>query len=296
MSSKWIPLFWTGLLLGSVGPGSARGQQYWIDWYEVGGGGGTSSNSQYSLSGTIGQSDTMQMSGGGYFLTSGFWSIDSAVAATGPPVFLVEPQSQTVAAGANAVLSVNVTGLSPIAYQWQFDGANIAGATSSALTVPAAQATNAGNYTVVVSNSLGTVTSSATGLRVRPFLGCVSGTNGLTLTWPGQYVLQTATNVPGPYYDMPDVTSPWVATITSGPQRFFRARGVVAGTVGPSSYLSNGQFRLNVAGLAGYSYVVQASTDLMSWLPIQTNPAPFVFVDTSAASYGCRFYRTMLLP
>src|ERR1035441_333470 len=188
-----------------------------------------------------------------------------------------------------AALSVNVTGVSPIAYQWQFDGANIAGATSSALTVPVAQPTNAGNYTVVVSNSLGSVTSSATGLRVRPFLGCVGGRNGLTLTWPTQYVLQAATNATGPYYDMPGVTSPCVVATTSGRQRFFRARGMMAGTVEASSYLSNGQFKLGVAGLAGYSYVVQASTDLVSWLPLQTNPAPFVFVDANAAGYRHRF-------
>ena len=185
MSSKWIPLLWTGLLLGAGGPGPAHGQQYWIDWHAVAGGGGTSSNSQSSLSVTVGQSNTIQMSGGG-FPTGGFWSLESAAAVMGAPVFLAQPQGQTVGVGANVVLSVNVTGLSPIAYQWQFDGANIAGATGSALTVPAAQATNAGDYTVVVSNSLGSVTSAATGLRVRPFLGCVSGRIGLTLTWPSQ--------------------------------------------------------------------------------------------------------------
>lgn len=296
MSNKWIPLLWAGLLLGAATPGPARGQQYWIDWYAIAGGGGISSNSLYSLSGTIGQSDTVQMSGGGYFLTGGFWSIGSALGATGAPVFLAEPQSQTVVAGANVVLSVNVTGESPIAYQWQFDGANIAGATSSALTVLAAQATNAGNYTVVVSNSLGTMTSTATGLRVRPFLGCVSATNGLTLTWPSQYVLQAATNAAGPYYDVPGVTSPCVLATASGREEFFRARGMTAGTIGPSSFLSNGQFRLQVAGLPGYNYVVQASTDLVSWLPLQTNPAPFLFLDSAAGGYRCRFYRTMLLP
>jgi hypothetical protein len=295
MSSKWIPLLWTGLLLGAGGPGPAHGQQYWIDWHAVAGGGGTSSNSQYSLSVTVGQSDAIQMSGGGYFLTGGFWSLDSAAAAIGAPVFLAQAQSQTVGAGASVVLSVNVTGVSPIAYQWQFDGANIAGATGSALTVPAAQTTNAGNYAVVVSNSLGSVTSAATGLRVRPFLGCVSGRNGLTLTWPSEYVLQAATNAGGPYYDVPGVTSPCVLATTFGRQRFFRARGVMAGTVGPGSCLSNGQFGLQVGGLPGYNYMVQASTDLVSWLPLQTNPAPFLFVDTNAAGYRCRFYRTMLL-
>jgi hypothetical protein len=295
VSRKWMSGLWTGLLLAAAGTGPAHGQQFWIDWYEVGGGGGTSSNSQYSLNGTVGQSDTMQMSGGGYFLTGGFWSLGSTATATGAPVLVAQPQSQTVAAGANVVLSVEVSGVSPFTYQWQFDGASIPGATNRSLTVPAAQPSNAGNYTVVVSNPLGTVTSSATGVRVRPSLGYVSGSDGLTLTWLSQYLLQAATNAAGPYHDVPGATSPWVVTI-SGPQAFFRARGLTAGTVGPGSFLSNGQFRLDVAGLPGYSYVVQASTDLVRWLPLQTNPAPFVLIDPNAASYRARFYRTILLP
>jgi hypothetical protein len=52
------------------------GQPYSIDWYKVSGGGGTSTNGQYSLSGTIGQHDAGgPMTGGGYSLTGGFWSL-----------------------------------------------------------------------------------------------------------------------------------------------------------------------------------------------------------------------------
>src|ERR1017187_8289170 len=54
----------------------ALGQTYSIDWYKISGGGGTSTNSQYSLSGTIGQHDAGgPMTGGSYSVTGGFWAL-----------------------------------------------------------------------------------------------------------------------------------------------------------------------------------------------------------------------------
>jgi hypothetical protein len=59
--------------------------QYAIDWYTVGGGGGGSGGAGYSVSGTIGQADAGTMSGGGFTLTGGFWSITAAVQTPGAP-------------------------------------------------------------------------------------------------------------------------------------------------------------------------------------------------------------------
>ncbi|HWX22190.1 MAG TPA: hypothetical protein VN578_19995 [Candidatus Binatia bacterium] len=51
-------------------------QTYSIDWHKVAGGGGTSSNGQYLVSGTIGQHDAGgPMTGGTLSLTGGFWSL-----------------------------------------------------------------------------------------------------------------------------------------------------------------------------------------------------------------------------
>ena len=47
--------------------------QYSIDWFTVDGGGGTTSDGVYEISGTIGQADAGSMSGGGYTLNGGFW-------------------------------------------------------------------------------------------------------------------------------------------------------------------------------------------------------------------------------
>ena len=67
----------------------SRAQQYSINWYKSAGGGGTSTNSQYSLSGTIGQPDASgAMSGGQYSVTGGFWSL-YAVQTTGTPLLAI---------------------------------------------------------------------------------------------------------------------------------------------------------------------------------------------------------------
>lgn len=55
-------------------------------------------------------------------------------------------------------------------------------------------------------------------------------------------------------------------------------------------------FSFEVAGVTGYSYVVEASSDLQTWTAVQTNIAPFTFTDAKAASLGQRFYRSYYRP
>ena len=59
---------------------------------------------------------------------------------------------------------------------------------------------------------------------------------------------------------------------------------------------ASGKFALNVNGVAGYNYVVQASSNLLDWTAIETNTAPFTFVDVNAGQFSQRFYRTLYLP
>src|ERR1035438_9686891 len=63
------------LLFGLLVPALSQAQSYSIDWYKVSGGGGTSTNGQYAITGTIGQHDAGgPMTSGSYSLTGGFWS------------------------------------------------------------------------------------------------------------------------------------------------------------------------------------------------------------------------------
>lgn len=62
-----------------------------------------------------------------------------------------------------------------------------------------------------------------------------------------------------------------------------------------SAIRTAGQFHFAVSGTAGAKYVVQASTNLVDWVSVQTNTAPFTFTDPDAGSYSQRFYRTFNL-
>jgi hypothetical protein len=66
----------------------ANAQSYSINWYKIAGGGGasTSTNGQYSVSGTIGQQDASSaLTGGNYSLTGGFWGVIALVQTLNAP-------------------------------------------------------------------------------------------------------------------------------------------------------------------------------------------------------------------
>jgi hypothetical protein len=82
------------------------------------------------------------------------------------PIILAQPLNQEVNPGASATFSVIAGGTAPLAYQWLFDNADISGATNSTYSVTNAQPANAGNYAVIVTNALGSVTSVVATLSV----------------------------------------------------------------------------------------------------------------------------------
>jgi hypothetical protein len=82
------------------------------------------------------------------------------------PTITSQPVSQTVSVSSSATFSVTASGTAPLSYQWRFNGTAISGATSASFTLTNAQASNAGSYTVVVTNSAGTATSNAAILTV----------------------------------------------------------------------------------------------------------------------------------
>ena len=86
-----------GCLLSSAFSLRVEAQGYTIDWYKIAGGGGTSTNGQYSLSGTIGQPDAGgAMAGGNYSLTGGFWSLISIAQTPGAPTLYISQSGGTV--------------------------------------------------------------------------------------------------------------------------------------------------------------------------------------------------------
>jgi hypothetical protein len=83
-----------------------------------------------------------------------------------PPTITTQPQNQTATQGQSASFSVLASGTAPLGYQWYLNGTALSGDTAAALNLSNVQTTDAGSYTVVVSNSGGSVTSSAATLTV----------------------------------------------------------------------------------------------------------------------------------
>jgi hypothetical protein len=91
----------------------------------------------------------------------------SGVAATVVPSISTQPISQSVTVGQTASFNVVATGTAPLSYQWRKNNVAIAGAISSSYgTVATTISDNGAQFTVVVSNTAGNVTSSAATLTV----------------------------------------------------------------------------------------------------------------------------------
>jgi hypothetical protein len=96
------------------------------------------------------------------------YSIGTAGKCPMPPVFTAQPTNQTAPLLGNAAFSAVVTGFKPLFYQWYFNGTNINHATNSTLTLTNLQFSQAGSYSVLVSNSAGITLSSNAMLVVNP--------------------------------------------------------------------------------------------------------------------------------
>jgi len=88
------------------------------------------------------------------------------------PVIVSAPASQTLLPGATATFTVSAVGDQPLAYFWQMNGTNLAnggnlsGSATSTLTIRSATVLNSGNYTVLITNSFGSVTSAVAVLNL----------------------------------------------------------------------------------------------------------------------------------
>jgi hypothetical protein len=142
---------------------------------------------------------------------------------------MTQPGAATVTAGQTATFTVAATGTAPLSYQWNENGTAISGATAANYTTPATtSADNGDQYTVVVSNAAGKVTSRAATLRVT---SAVAGAPTIT-------------------------TQPASQTVTMGQTATFT---VVATGTAPLSY----QWRKNgtaISGATAASYTTPATT------------------------------------
>ncbi|MBI5691592.1 MAG: immunoglobulin domain-containing protein [Verrucomicrobia bacterium] len=99
--------------------------------------------------GTFGIRDAITM--------SGFLNVGPQTA----PQITTQPSSVTAFTGGTASFRVVASGAQPLTYQWRKDGAALPGATNPTLTLTSLSAAQAGNYSVVVTNNLGSATSQS---------------------------------------------------------------------------------------------------------------------------------------
>lgn len=121
---------------------------------------------------TIASTTSADVGGYSVIVTNSVGSVTSAIvslsvsAAPVAPSITLQPVATTAAAGESASFSVEATGSAPLAYQWKKAGGTIAGATSSTYTIPAVSSADAGQYSVTVSNLVGSVTSATALLTI----------------------------------------------------------------------------------------------------------------------------------
>ena len=87
---------------------------------------------------------------------------------SGPPVIVEQPINETIPLGESAIFAVQVHGEPPLKYQWRKNGQDLYAATfPNYATPPTTAADNGAKLDVVITNSLGTVTSNPVTLTVK---------------------------------------------------------------------------------------------------------------------------------
>ncbi len=251
------------------------------------------------------------------------------------PFIVAHPHSQSVALSNSVTFTVVAGGSMPLAYRWYFNtNTLIANATNSALILTNVQATNAGTYSVLVSNTVGSTNSTNAVLIVGspnppPTLSPIADTNinaGVTLV-----IAATATDTPPQTLTFSLLDGPVNATLDTNSGVFsWRPLVTQANTTNPvtlevsdsgtpsqsatqsfhvivnpltqpsvTSSTAGGQLHLTVAGEVGPDYAVQASTNLTGWQTIFTTnspPSPFDWFDPNTSTFPVRFYRVVAGP
>jgi len=223
-------------------------------------------------------------------ITNSIGTVTSAVATLSfptPPVITTNPASQTVLAGTTVNFSVSVTGSAPLAYQWQFNSADVPGATASNYSLGVVTTNNAGDYRVIVTNAAGAVTSTVASLVVTGpppaavVISQIYGGGGLTgAPYQNDYVelynrSAAAVSLSGWSLQYSgSVGSTWTPVSLQGTIQtnsyYLIALGSsgVVGSALPVAQLTNS---LNISAVAGKLALANVTTALVGSNPVGTN-------------------------
>jgi hypothetical protein len=133
-------------------------------------------------------------------------------------------------------------------------------------------------------------------------VGATTGTNGFYsfAVFPGNWTVGiNSGDLPARGFQDPPNQS---VTVTGSNNQTVNFIGQPLSNTAPTlgqAMFSSGQFQFQINALSGRNYRIDASTNLISWVPVVTNTAfggNFNFSDPNTASYQRRFYRAVLLP
>jgi len=234
-----------------------------------------------------------------------------------PPVIFDPPQSQNIAVGSNVVFHVRASSAALLSYQWNFNDNPISGATNEMLVVSNVLAAAAGNYTVTVSNTFGSVPSNPATLIVSAgpkitkqprsqtvlvggnaaFTVTASGTPPLSYEW--QFNSRPISGATGPILIVNSVqiadAGSYSVLVTNSVQSVlsdFATLTVASGTLSLAPVSE--AIQLDVTGEAGASYTVEVSPDLVNWSSLVSEvnvPVSWQFIDPTTGGVNQRFYR-----
>ncbi len=102
------------------------------------------------------------------------------------PILLTQPVGRTLYAGGSAAFSATAFGQRPLAWQWRLEGTNLPGQTSAQISMANVTTNQSGDYTVRVTNDLGSVVSDAARLTVLPIPPCLPPPANLVAWWRGE--------------------------------------------------------------------------------------------------------------
>ena len=146
--------------------------QWWKDGVALGDGDKVSG----ATTGTLALTNVLRADEGAYWVvvSNSYGSVTSAVATLTvvEPVISTQPVGETRAAGSSIVLYVVADGTPPLSYQWRkdevplADGGVVSDATTPNLTLTGVLHADGGDYTVVISNAYGMLTSEVATVTV----------------------------------------------------------------------------------------------------------------------------------
>ena len=175
--------------------------------------------------------------GNRFFSTLDRWVGRLGAEVVAAPQISTSPQGLTTFSGSNVVLTVAATGSGPLRIYWHRDGIFVPNGTNTTLNLPGATAAQSGNYTVVVSNFVNSVTSAPALVRIKAvqiFNGSQMMTNGAyNFLNPPTLSVRSAFASGSTFYTLDGSTptfasTPYVGSITISSNATLRALGYSA--------------------------------------------------------------------